>query len=50
MTGSGNPTCAGDYGRIQARALQHKDGRTTYQLEEPILIVEGREFSIELGL
>ena len=55
MTGSGKPTCAGDYGRIQARAIQHGEGqhhdnRTTYQLEEPILIVEGREFSIELGL
>jgi len=49
MTGAGGVTCGGDYGRIQAHAAQNHGGRTVYELEELVVISEGREFSLEVG-
>ncbi|WP_263350441.1 non-lysosomal glucosylceramidase [Acidicapsa acidisoli] len=48
MTATGSVTCSGSYGRIKAHAVQSRDGRTVYQLDELVVIAEGKEFSLEV--
>jgi hypothetical protein len=48
MTGMGDVTCGGSYGRLQAHAVEIREGRTVYQLDELVVIGEGKELSLEV--